>query len=100
MKFESKLVGEFFEMQKEIDRLFDSFTKSSSNVPTEAGLWQPPTDIYETADSFVVKMEVAGIRPDEDVKIQIEGNKLLIRGNRQDRTELKKQQLKLKWRPV
>ena len=63
MKFESKLVGEFFEMQKEIDRLFDSFTKSSSNVPTEAGLWQPPTDIYETADSFVVKMEVAGIKP-------------------------------------
>ncbi|MAP86429.1 MAG: Hsp20/alpha crystallin family protein [Candidatus Poribacteria bacterium] len=91
MKFESKLVGEFFEMQKEIDRLFDSFTKSSSNVPTEAGLWQPPTDIYETADSFVVKMEVAGIKPDEDVKIEIEGNKLLIRGNRQDRTELKKQ---------
>lgn len=89
MKFEKRLIGEFFEMQKEFDRLFDEFTHGE--VTSDTSLWRPPMDIYETVDSFVVKMEIAGIKPDEDLKIHLEGNKLMISGNRHDRTELKKQ---------
>ena len=48
-------------------------------------------DIYETVDSFVVKLEVAGIKPDEDIKIQLDRNVLTVRGYRKDRTELKKE---------
>ena len=48
-------------------------------------------DIYETVDSFVVKLEVAGIDPENDVKIRLEEDSLIIRGFRQDKTELKKQ---------
>ena len=78
-------------MQKELDRLFDAFMQPSQSLTTETTFWRPPMDIYETIDSFVIKMEVAGIKPDEDVQIQLNQNILTIKGYRQDRTALKKE---------
>jgi len=51
----------------------------------EAGAeaWQPPTDIYETDDSLVVRMEIAGLQP-RDVAVQLEGEVLTIRGRRRE----------------
>ena len=86
-----RLVAEFFEMQKEIDRLFDSFIRPSQSLTPANTLWRPPMDIYETVDSFVIKIEVAGLKPDEDIKIHLDRNILTIKGNRQDRTALKKE---------
>ena len=48
--------------------------------------WSPPTDLYETGDNCVIKVEVAGMR-DEDFEVAFENNILLIRGNRPDRNE-------------
>jgi HSP20 family protein len=45
---------------------------------------EPPADVYETAESVVVLVEIAGIN-DQDVEISIEGNTLTIRGQREDR---------------
>lgn len=45
--------------------------------------WSPPTDVYETEESCVVKLEVAGMR-DEDFEVAFENNILLIRGIRPD----------------
>ena len=87
----NRLINEFFEMQKELDRLFDTFMKPDQNVATESTYWRPPMDVYETVDNFVVKIEVSGIKPDEDIKIQLDRNVLTVRGYRSDRTELKKE---------
>ena len=91
MKFSKELIDQFFEMkiemQEEVDRLFDAF--SSQNV--DAALWRPPMDIYETVDSFIVKLEIAGIDPEKDVKIRLDEDSLIVHGLRQDQTELKKQ---------
>ena len=87
----NRLIEEFFEMHKELDRLFDTFMQPSQSLTTETTFWRPPMDIYETVDSFVIKIEVAGIKPDEDVQIQLNQNILTIRGYRQDRTALKKE---------
>ena len=87
----SRLITEFFEMQKEIDQLFDSFMQPSQSLTPETTLWRPPMDIYETVDSFVIKIEVAGLKPDDDVKIHLDRNILTINGNRHDRTALKKE---------
>ena len=46
-----------------------------------ANLWRPPTDVYETAEGFVVKVEVAGMR-EEDFEVGIENNILMISGIR------------------
>ncbi len=87
----NRLIDHFFEMQKEIGRLFDDFTQPSQDITTETTHWRPPMDIYETVDNFVVKVEIAGIEPGEDVKIHLNQNVLTIKGYRQDRTALKKE---------
>lgn len=49
----------------------------------EAG-WMPPVDLRELPDRYVVTAEVAGLEQD-DVQIQIQDGKLMLRGERQPR---------------
>lgn len=51
-------------------------------------VWRPPTDVYETAESVIVKMEIGGLR-DEDIEVTIQGNVLMISGSRSDMLERK-----------
>ena len=48
--------------------------------------WSPPTDLYETQENCVVKVEIAGMR-DEDFEVAFENNMLIIRGSRPDLNE-------------
>ena len=51
-----------------------------------SSVWTPPTDLYETEDGFVVKVEIAGMR-EEDFEVAIEKKVLMISGNRSDLNE-------------
>ena len=51
-----------------------------------SNIWSPPTDVYETDENFVVKVEIAGMR-DEDFDVAFENSVLTISGNRPDRNE-------------
>lgn len=53
-----------------------------------ANVWHPPTDVYETDDFLVVKMEIAGMR-DEDLEVAVQGNLLMVSGSRSDSLERK-----------
>jgi HSP20 family protein len=44
---------------------------------------EPPADVYETAESVVVMVEIAGIN-DQEVEIAVDDNTLTIRGQRED----------------
>jgi len=46
--------------------------------------WQPPADVYQTATGWLVKFDLAGIRP-EDVTLEVHGRRLTVRGTRRDR---------------
>lgn len=48
--------------------------------------WSPPTDVYETEENCVIKLEIAGMR-DEDFEVALENNILRISGNRPDLNE-------------
>jgi len=48
--------------------------------------WKPPTDVFETEDSLVVRVEVAGMH-ENDFSIELNGRELTIRGVRQDTSE-------------
>ncbi len=48
-----------------------------------SSLWRPPTDIFETDENFVIRVEVAGMREDE-IEVAMENNLLLISGVRSD----------------
>ena len=48
--------------------------------------WSPPTDVYETEASFVVRVEVAGMSQ-ADFSIDIQDNSLVIHGMRAETPE-------------
>jgi HSP20 family protein len=48
--------------------------------------WTPPTDVFETDASFIVRLEVAGMRQ-SDFSIDVEENFLIISGVRSEPVE-------------
>jgi HSP20 family protein len=46
-------------------------------------LWQPSVDVYRTRKGWVVKFELAGVRP-EDIEVTVAGTHLTVRGSRRD----------------
>lgn len=45
--------------------------------------WRPPTDVYDTDDCVVVKVEIAGMA-EEDFAVSLDGRRLVISGVRRD----------------
>ena len=45
--------------------------------------WQPPTDVYETDEAVVVRVEIAGMR-ETDFKVVVQDRLLIITGQRSD----------------
>jgi HSP20 family molecular chaperone IbpA len=48
--------------------------------------WRPPTDVYETEESIIIRVEVAGMQ-EADFTISLVERSLTIRGIRQDSSE-------------
>jgi len=44
--------------------------------------WTPPADVYETADAFVILLELAGLVR-EDVQIEAQADRITLSGTRQ-----------------
>ncbi len=45
--------------------------------------WRPPTDVYETDEAILIKVEIAGMR-ESDFSIILNDRTILIQGTRQD----------------
>jgi len=48
--------------------------------------WRPPTDVYETDEAIIIRVEVAGMR-EADFTVSLVERNLTIRGIRQDTSE-------------
>jgi HSP20 family protein len=74
-----------------VKAVFDNFFSSKRPLfSLSQNVWNPPADFYETADSVVIKMEVAGASRDR-MEIAVEGSFLVIRGCRHEDTALPKE---------
>ncbi len=71
-------------MAKITNRYFQ-FVGSSKNPQPLARPWYPAADVYQTADGWVVKVELAGVSV-EDIEIDMQGNVLYIAGCRKDKS--------------
>lgn len=69
------------DFERQMDRMIHAYFPHEHR--TRPRLWRPPTDVYETEDGTVVKIEVAGMNPD-DFTISFINRTLIIRGVRQD----------------
>jgi HSP20 family protein len=45
--------------------------------------WCPPADVYQTAGGWLVKLDLAGVRP-EDLHVNLRGRRLTVQGIRRD----------------
>lgn len=50
-------------------------------VSTSSDLWQPPTDVYETGENIIVKLDISGVKAN-DINITFNDNILTICGTR------------------
>jgi HSP20 family protein len=53
------------------------------NAGLRRHFWMPAADVYETTSGWIVKLELAGVRP-QDISVTVHGNLLRIRGRRRD----------------
>ncbi len=51
--------------------------------------FSPPTDIYTEGGNLVIKMSVAGVKP-EDIEVQVSNNRIAVRGKTEEEKEVKK----------
>ena len=70
-------------MQDEVNRLFDQVFTRGSQRGDVSSVFAPPVDIEETAEEFVVRVDLPGV-PQKDVKVSLMGDTLTIRGSRTD----------------
>jgi HSP20 family protein len=70
--------------QAEMDRLYQEMVVPGRWVVVRhAHAWRPPTDVYETDDNVVVRVEVAGMKETE-LSVSLTDRVLIITGVRQD----------------
>ncbi|MBC8264819.1 MAG: Hsp20/alpha crystallin family protein [Anaerolineales bacterium] len=84
MKRKSLLLNDIERIEAEMDRLFDEVMPSGRWLPLRRPrTWCPPTDVYETDDRVVVKVEIAGMEEGE-FTISLSDRNLTITGVRHD----------------
>jgi HSP20 family protein len=69
-------------MAKSIERYLRMMPKAHG-LRCPEHLWNPAADVYRTSDGWFVKMELAGVEPDE-LEMTVEGDTLRVRGVRRD----------------
>ena len=69
-------------MPSDLIRLMQSLFPTAADAVRSA-LWQPAVDVYRTRTGWLVKAELAGVRP-EDIRLTVAGNRLSIQGSRRD----------------
>jgi HSP20 family protein len=81
---EKKLQDEVQRMQKRMDRLFNDMIPAIGWVAVrQQSKWRPPTDVYETEESVIVKVEIAGMS-EQDFCVSLSNRNLSVSGVRRD----------------
>lgn len=77
-------------MERDTRRWLDQFFNAEAEMFGES-CWCPCADVYRGRDGWLVKFDLAGVRP-EDVNVRVESNRLWITGVRRDFSVLDDQQ--------
>lgn len=75
-------------IRKSFPSIFETRREGSHiiNWRVRSSVWSPPTDVYETEDSFIVRIEIAGMR-EEDFEVALDAGVLIVSGVRPDINE-------------
>jgi HSP20 family protein len=78
----------FFSLQREIDRLFDDFSRGFPTISSGGGELLPSVDVTETDKQIEITVELPGLE-EKDVQINLADNVLTIRGEKKAEKEEK-----------
>ena len=67
-----------------LDRYFRLIRDDRHRRPS-GRLWCPAADVYRSGEGWIVKVDLAGVKP-QDVEVTIDGDLLRISGSRRDGT--------------
>jgi HSP20 family protein len=70
-------------MSRDLIRLMQSLFPTTGMGPE--AVWRPAVDVYRTERGWLLKFDLAGVRP-QDVTLKVHGNRLTIQGVRRDLT--------------
>jgi len=77
----TEMFDDLDQFERQMDQMLHAFFPHQHR--SRPRTWRPPTDVYETDDAVVVKIEIAGMNPD-DIAISYVDRELVVRGNRRD----------------
>ena len=69
-------------MARSIERYLRQLPVGGAQRPSERH-WTPAADVYRTREGWLVKVDLAGVSPDE-VEITVAGRSLVVAGIRRD----------------
>ena len=80
---------DIYSLQDRMNRLFGdlSHRPGATDEGLTSGAWTPQVDVYETAESIVLKADLPGMSQN-DVEISVEGNTLTVKGERKFEKEV------------
>jgi HSP20 family protein len=80
---EQQSVKPFFEVQREVQRLFHELIRQpwGADILSGASDWQPQCDMVETDEAIIVEIELPGMTR-KDVHVEVEGDMLRLTGER------------------
>lgn len=70
-------------------QLVDEFVRQArggSAYTRRNAVWRPPTDIHETSEAYIVRIELAGMAEDE-INVTLYANAVVVTGTREDEVE-------------
>jgi HSP20 family protein len=80
------LPSEVLGIQREINRMFDSFFRGPEEDGLQTTSWNPLVDVTENDHAYLLNIELPGVSRN-DVKIVVQDNQLTIRGEKKQEKE-------------
>jgi HSP20 family protein len=66
------------QMERDMQQISDEVFRGFFDLPSGGGrFWHPPADVYENDSAILVKMELAGVRP-EDIQVMLSADDLVL----------------------
>lgn len=83
-----KPTNELRNFNRLLTHFFDEPFLPAEKEESLARSWAPKVDIYDTKNAFVINAELPGVNKN-DIKVDVEGRVLTLRGERKTKTEEK-----------
>ncbi len=78
------LIRDMRHLQETMERLLSDFSRLRMPLMlSKESVWRPLTDVYETDEELIVRMEIAGMDP-QDLSVTLGRRLLVIKGVRRD----------------